>query len=93
VARQDAVLPIQQNRVGEAELLDAAGDLPDLLVRVRARVARVRPELYDWTIGDGQLLTQADKSKLGTRLPARQMSPDSRPLARESFETSDVKRW
>jgi hypothetical protein len=50
--RQDAVLLIQQYRVGEAKLLDASRDLPDLFFGVRARVARVRLELCDRTIGD-----------------------------------------
>jgi hypothetical protein len=59
MARQNAALLIQQDRVGETELPDAPRDLPNLLIRVRARVARVRLELGDRTIGDAQPLGHA----------------------------------
>ena len=41
VAGDDAVLAVDQHRVGEAKLVDAAGDLRDLGVAVGPRVARV----------------------------------------------------
>jgi hypothetical protein len=44
VARYDAALAVHQQRVREAESLDAAGDQIDLSRRVRARVARVRSQ-------------------------------------------------
>ena len=36
-----------QHRIVEAEDADALGDLPDLLIRMRARVARIRLERGD----------------------------------------------
>src|SRR5262244_3989074 len=45
VAGDDAVLAVDQYRVGEAKLADAAGDLRDLGVAVSPRVARDRARL------------------------------------------------
>ena len=39
MARQNSLLAIDQDRIGEAELPDAVGDLPDLLARVGAGIA------------------------------------------------------
>src|SRR5262245_7676291 len=41
VTGKDCALGIDENRVGEAELTDAVCDLPDLLLRVGSRVARI----------------------------------------------------
>ena len=43
----DLVVIADQDRVGEAELLDAVGDLPDLLLGMGAGVSRVRPQACD----------------------------------------------
>src|SRR3546814_2239233 len=44
VAGDDAVLVVDQDRVGEAEAGDAVGDLADLLLRMGPRVGRPRPQ-------------------------------------------------
>jgi hypothetical protein len=41
VAGDNAVLFVDQHRVGEAKFVDRGGDLRDLLVAVRARVSGV----------------------------------------------------
>ena len=38
---KDHVVLVDQHRIGEAELADTVGDLPDLLLRVGARVAGI----------------------------------------------------
>lgn len=43
----DLVIIADQHRIGEAELLDAVGDLPELLLRVGAGVSRVRSQACD----------------------------------------------
>jgi hypothetical protein len=50
----DGALAIHQDRVGEAELADAVGDLADLLRAVGARVARIGPEAAWRDVGDGK---------------------------------------
>src|SRR5262245_12303589 len=52
----DPPLAVDQHRVGEAELPDAAGDLLDLLLRVGARVALVGHELLGVVPFDGETL-------------------------------------
>src|SRR5262249_34473142 len=47
VAGDNAVLAVDQYRVGEPKLADAAGDLRDLGVAVGPRVARVRDQRLD----------------------------------------------
>jgi hypothetical protein len=47
VARDDAGLAVDQDRVGPAELEQAGGDLGDLLGAVRARVPLVGAEPVD----------------------------------------------
>ena len=46
MAGDDAVLAVDQHRVGEAKLADAAGDLRDLRIAVRPRVAHVNRPHY-----------------------------------------------
>jgi hypothetical protein len=45
-------LGIDQDRHVEAECLDAAGDLPDLLARVAAGIGRIGFELADRAVDD-----------------------------------------
>jgi hypothetical protein len=47
VARQDATLLVNQDRCRPAELGNRCGDLIDLRLAVRARVALVRAQLLD----------------------------------------------
>ena len=54
----DAVLPIEQNRIGEAEFLDAFGDLLDLFSTVGPCVSVVRFQSGDRKIGDREIATR-----------------------------------
>src|SRR6266404_5345866 len=54
VPGQDAVVAVAQDRIGETELPDAPGDLRDLRLRVRPRVARVGDQRVDRPIFDRQ---------------------------------------
>jgi hypothetical protein len=54
VPGDDAVVTIDQDRVGEAELRDGSGDLGDLRLAVRARVARVGDQRLDLAVLDGK---------------------------------------
>jgi len=47
MASDDFIIIADENRVGEAEALDAVGDLPNLLPRMGARVTRVRLEAFE----------------------------------------------
>lgn len=47
MARNDLPLVIDQYGIAETELLDALGDLADLLSRMRPRITRIRPERFD----------------------------------------------
>src|SRR5580704_789859 len=47
VAGYDLLVPVDQNRRVEAERFDAAGDRPDLLAAVLARIGRIGLELHD----------------------------------------------
>ena len=47
MAGDDLALITDQNRVGKSEPLDALGDLLDLAIGMRARVAGVGPERGD----------------------------------------------
>jgi len=52
VACYDLVRGIDQNRYIEAEAFDARGDLADLLLGVRPRVARIGLQLLDCLLRD-----------------------------------------
>ena len=41
MSREDHVLAIDEDRIGESEMADAVGDLPDLFLRMGSRIARV----------------------------------------------------
>jgi hypothetical protein len=47
VARDDAISLVDQDRIDEAELLDAVGDLLDLLLGMGTGIARIRLEIRD----------------------------------------------
>jgi hypothetical protein len=47
MASDDFVIPVDEDRIVEAEDADALGDLPDLLIRMRARIARIGLERGD----------------------------------------------
>jgi len=52
VARDDAVVAIHQQRIGPAVLDDAGGDLGDLRIGVRARIAGVGDQRLDLAVLD-----------------------------------------
>ena len=58
MARDDAIAPVDQDRVGEAEGPDALRDLPDLLARVGTGVALEGLERVNVTAGDIQAATR-----------------------------------
>lgn len=54
MAGENHTLPVDNDRIGEAELADAFRDLPDLLLRVSSRVPRIRRQLIWRAILDAQ---------------------------------------
>jgi hypothetical protein len=52
VTSEDLVISIDQNRVGEAEALDAVGDLPDLFPGTRSSVSGIGAKVRDRFFGD-----------------------------------------
>ena len=77
VAGEDRVLAVDQDRVGEAELLDAVGDLPDLLPGMGSRVALVRFQLSTLRIR-----SEARTWRLFMRFLLFQFCSSSRPVYR-----------
>src|SRR6266568_7196896 len=55
VTSDDLLVIIDQNRIAEAELRDAVGDLADLLLRMRPGIVRVWPQLANSYIVDFHL--------------------------------------
>jgi hypothetical protein len=47
---------VDEDRVGEAEELNGAGDLRDLLLAVRPRVVYERDEVRSWSIFDLEIV-------------------------------------
>jgi hypothetical protein len=52
VTSEDLVISIDQNRVGEAEALDAVGDLPDLFPGMSPGVSGIGAKVRDRFFGD-----------------------------------------
>src|SRR5262249_891993 len=52
VTSEDLVVSVDQNRVGEAEALDAVGDLPDLFPRMSPGVSGIGAKVRDRFFGD-----------------------------------------
>ncbi|WP_445083377.1 hypothetical protein [Burkholderia multivorans] len=67
MASDDAVIAVDQDRVGPAELGDAGGDARDLFVAVRARIAGVGNQRLDLAVRDGE---RVQNRFLGNRKPA-----------------------
>ena len=55
VARNDAILAVDQDRVRPAELADGSSDLGDLGIRVRAGIVGEGDERRDRAVFDGQV--------------------------------------
>jgi hypothetical protein len=53
MAGNDLAVLSDQNRIGEAEMSDAVGDLPDLLLGMGSGIAGMRPQARDRHRFDG----------------------------------------
>jgi hypothetical protein len=78
VAGDDAVIAVDQHRVGEAVLADRAGDQRDLVVAVRPRVPGVGYQLPDGPVLDGERLGINNADGHSARSPAGPRSDISR---------------
>src|SRR5260370_38388277 len=54
VTRDNMTFGISENWIGKAERLDRCAYLIDLALGMSARIARIRNEISDWTVGHGQ---------------------------------------
>jgi hypothetical protein len=65
VASNDPAVLSDQNRIVEAELPDAVGDLTDLLLGMGARIAGMRPQFRDRHRFDGRRPDRVGHLRLG----------------------------
>ncbi len=91
------VAVVDEDRIVEAERLDAVGDLADLPARVRARVARVEFQLRDGTDDDLEVAGRPEAARvIGQILPPfqkRRSLIDEVSTRRHLSHRHRISRW
>src|SRR5438105_14364175 len=83
MARDDALLCIDQHRHIEAETRDALGDLPHLFAAVQPGVLWIKLQCHDRFVADGQVRRAVPLRVSSARYPCIS------PLRRRRHQTSD----
>ena len=101
MAGKDTIVIVNQERVGEAKLPDAVGDLPDLLSRVSARIARTKPQTLKVEIFNLKIMHGSNPfvcsltSRLANRVIAThctRFAPDQVNIAIQAVENAGESR-
>jgi hypothetical protein len=61
MSRDDAALRISKDRIGEAERVDGCPNLLDLALRMGTGIARIRNEVSDRAVSNGQPRREASR--------------------------------
>src|SRR5205823_1234007 len=89
MARDDALLCIDQHRHIEAETRDALGDLPHLLAAVQPRVLWIKLQCHDRFVADGQVRRAVPLRVSSARTISKLGHPCISPLRRRRLQKSD----